>query len=114
MFKRKDLQSIDRAYFTVKFAGCYGVTLQSKNTRHCWYITSEEYDEVKTCTIFHTHHENTPMHKHGHGRTLVSCMKQIQSHDTYQLKKDARKKRIRHDRKHQNRAIEVDSLITNF
>lgn len=114
MFTQKDLQSIDHGYFIVKSAGCYGVTLQSKNTRHCWYITSEDYGRFQTCTIFHTHHENTPMHEHGHGRTLGSCVKQIQSHDEYQLKKDARKRRIARDRRMQRRAIETDSLITEF
>ena len=111
MFTRKEIQSIDRAYFTVKFAGCYGITLQSKNTRHCWHITSEDYGRFQTCTIYHTHHEGTPMHRHGHGKNLYSCMAQIKSHDEYQLKKDARKKRIARDRRYMAR-IESEELIT--
>lgn len=88
MFTQKDLKSIDRAYFAVKSAGCYGALLQSKNTLHCWYVTSEDYGRFKTCTIYHTHHADTPMHRHGSGRNLSSCMNKIRSHDFYQLEKD--------------------------
>ncbi len=38
MFTQKDLRNIDRSYFRVISAGCFGVTLQSKNTSHCWHI----------------------------------------------------------------------------
>ena len=102
MFTQKDLQSIDRNYFIVKFEGCYGVTLQSKNTKHCWFITSEDYGHFQTCTIFHTHHEGTPMHEHGHGKTLYSCMKKIKDHDVYQIIKDSKKRRARNYRNHRN------------
>lgn len=111
MFTRNDIQKIDRAYFTVKFAGCYGVTIQSKNTKHCWYITSEDYGSTSTCTIYHTHHEGTPMHRHGHGRNITSCMSQIKSHDEYQLKKGARKRCIARNHRYMART-ENEALIT--
>ena len=111
MFTQKDLNRIGRRYSIVKGAGCCGVTLQSKNTRHCWHITSEEYGSTSTCTIYHTHHEGTPMHRHGHGRNITSCMSQIKSHDEYQLKKDARKRYIARDHRYMART-ENEALIT--
>ena len=102
MFTREDIQKIDRSYFTVKFAGCHGVTLQSKNTKHCWYITSEDYGRFQTCTIFHTHHEGTPMHEHGHGKNLSTCMKKIKDHDVYQIIKDSKKRRAHQSHNQRN------------
>lgn len=99
MFSRKDIESIDRTYFTVKSAGCYGITLQSKNTKHCWYITSEDYGNFQTCTIFHTHHEGTPMHQHGHGRNLKVCIGKIKDHDVYQIIKNSKKRLLARDRR---------------
>lgn len=108
MFTQKDLKGIDRSYFIVKFAGCYGVTLQSKNTRHCWYIANEDLETYESCKIYHTHHEGTAMHEHGHGRTLQSCIRKIKSHDEYQLAKDARKHRYARDRRRDARIEEED------
>ncbi len=94
MFSNKEMNRIDRSYFTVRFAGCFCIVLQSKNTGHCWQITHEDYGNFQTCHIFHTHHEGTPMHRHDHGRNLETCMAKIKSHDQYQLQKDARKKHL--------------------
>ena len=110
MFTQKELRRIDKSYFRVISSGCYGVTLQSKNTSHCWHIASEDYGRFQTCRIFHTHHRNTPMHEHGHGRTLGSCMEQIKSHDAYQLAKDAAKRQK--SRGKNPITAEADSLIT--
>ena len=114
MFTQKDLNHIDRSYFRVISAGCYGVALQSKNTRHCWYIANEDLGYLESCRIWHTHHEGTAMHEHGHGRTLQSCIRQIISHDEYQLRKDAKKRRIAKDRRRLQRSLEADSLEATF
>lgn len=114
MFTQKDLKRIDRNYFRVISAGCYGVTLQSKNTMHCWYIANEDLGYFESCRIWHTHHEGTAMHEHGHGRTLQSCIPQIISHDAYQLRKDAKKRRIAKDRRRLQRSLEADSLEATF
>lgn len=113
MFTQKELSQIDHDYFMVKSAGCYGVTLLSKCTKHCWYITNEDYGSFHTCTIFHTHHEGTSMHEHGHGRNLHSCIRQIQSHDEYQLRKDASRRRRNRYRRRMAR-IEAEELITTI
>ena len=112
MFTQKDLNSIDRAYFRVINEGCSGVTLQSKNTRHTWYIQHEELGSIKHCIIWHSHHEpGTPMHEHGHGKTIRSCMAQIKSHDDYQLKKDAVKRRLAKERRRMARIEQEDIII---
>lgn len=99
MFTAKDLNSIDRNYFIVLSEGCYGVTLQSRNTKHCWYIQHEEIGSISHCIIWHTHHKGTPMHEHGHGRNITSCMRKIKDHDVYQIIKDSKKRRIARDRR---------------
>lgn len=115
MITQKELKSIDRNYFTVINAGCYGVTLQSKNTRHTWYIACEDLGYRQSFRIDHSHQgPYTPMHHHGRGRTFYSCISQIKSHDEYQLKKDAKKRQFARDRRRYARAIEADSLITQF
>lgn len=114
MFTQKELKHIDKSYFRVLTAGCYGVTLQSRNTRHCWYIASEEHGRYRSCRIYHTHHKGTAMHEHGHGRTLGSCMEQIKSHDVYQLKKDASKRQRIRSRMTHRTVTETDSLSTTF
>lgn len=114
MISSKELNSIDRDYFTVITAGCYGVMLQSKNTLHCWYIACEDLGYTQTFRIDHTHHAETPMHIHGHGKTLGSCIRQIKSHDKYQMKKDARKRRYARERRRMARINEADSLISTF
>lgn len=114
MFTKKDIECIDLNYFEVLSAGCYSVAIKSRNTGHCWFILHQEYPKFKTCTIYHTHREGTPYHKHGHGRTLESCIHQIQSHDDYQLRKDAMKRRIARDKRRHRRNLEADSLISKF
>ena len=115
MITQKEIKSIDRSYFTVINAGCYGVTLQSKCTGHSWYIACQDLGYQQSFLIMHSHYEpGTPMHTHGHGRTLRSCIRQIQSHDEYQLKKDAKRRQYNRNRRRDYRINEADSLITNF
>ena len=59
MITQQEINSIDRNYFTVITAGCYGVTLQSKNTKHCWYVACEDLGYMQTFRIDHT-----PMKEH--------------------------------------------------
>lgn len=42
MFKKEDIESIDRKYFTVIVANEYDITLVSNNTHHVWYIHNVE------------------------------------------------------------------------
>lgn len=110
MFSKENLKSIDQNYFTVTFAGCFCIALQSKNTHHCWQISHEDYGSFQTCSIYHTHRKGTPPHLHGHGRNLESCIAQIKSHDEYQLKKDAHKREL--SRKRRNTFFQNPDHIT--
>lgn len=115
MITRKEINSLDRKYFTVIYAGCYGVTLQSKNTGHSWYIACEDLGYRQSFRIDHSHGgPYTPMHRHGHGSSLYSCIRQIKSHDEYQMKKDAAKRRNSRYRRQEARTLEADSFITEF
>ena len=114
MITVKELNSIDRNYFTVITEGCFGVTLQSNNTHHCWYIACEDLGYTQSFRIDHTHHAGTPMHIHGHGKTLKSCIRQIISHDEYQLKKDAKNRRFAKECRMDSRTNKADSFISAF
>jgi len=96
MFTAKELSAIDRRHFSVIRAGCLAVTIQSRNTGHCWHILyGEPRPGVISCRIWHTHRKGTAFHEHGHGRNLAACIRQIKSHDAWQLKKDANRRRFK-------------------
>lgn len=96
MFALKEISSIDRSYFKVLKSSPYAITVRSRNTGHCWHIipykgASKQYN----CIIYHTHHQGNDYHLHGYAPTLEDCLKQIQNHNRYQMKKDAaRRERI--------------------
>lgn len=85
MFTQEELDQIDASYFKIIKAGNHTVTLQSKNTKHCWHILHQEYPHFKSCKIYHTHKENTAYHEHGSAPTLAQAINEIREHDTFQL-----------------------------
>jgi hypothetical protein len=85
MFTAKELNKIDRHYFNVIQAGCYCVTLQSKNTQHYWHITHLEYPAFTSCQIEHKHNYSDSYHQHGHSKTLAQALQSIKAHDAFQL-----------------------------
>ena len=97
MFTAKELRSIDSGYFSIIASGGFTVTLQSRNTGHCWHILLQEYAGFRSCRIYHTHHRGTPYHEHGRGTTLSGCLTQIKNHDTYWLSRKSRKRRYAHE-----------------
>lgn len=70
MITPKQLKAIDITYFTILASGSFTVTLQSRNTGHCWHILFQEYPHFKSCLIYHTHHKGSPYHRHGHSPSL--------------------------------------------
>lgn len=52
MFKKEDIESIDRKYFTVIVANEYDITLVSNNTHHVWYIHNVELPDRELCILF--------------------------------------------------------------
>ena len=85
MFTAKELQKIDRDYFTVVLADAYDVTLISNNTKHVWYIHSVELSDRDLCLIYHKHKISHPYHNHSRCGTLRKAIKDIKSHDEFQL-----------------------------
>ena len=85
MFTTEELQSIGRKYFTVIVADAYDVTLISNNTRHVWYIHSVELKDRNLCLVYHKHKIDHPYHSHYRCRTLRRAIRNIKSHDEYQL-----------------------------
>lgn len=85
MFTQNDINNIDQRYFRIVSASAFGVTLQSKNTHHYWYILHQDYQHFSSCLIYHSHHGRTNFHKHGHAPDLPKAMKDIKGHDIFQL-----------------------------
>lgn len=85
MFTRKEISTIDREYFRVIRETCYYVTLQSRNTKHCWHIESLEGNGWRSCRIHHTHHEGTPYHPQTSAPNLIRAQQKIKEHDWYHL-----------------------------
>lgn len=97
MFTQKEIQSIDHSYFNVIFAGCFSITLQSKNTKHYWCIQHEEYPNFSTCRISHKHNYSDPFHSHRNRPNLNKAIQDIKSHDDFQINVRDKQKRPRHN-----------------
>lgn len=91
MFTNKDLSYIDKNYFNIIMAGCFCVTLQSKNTKHYWHIIHYSYPSFQTCTIEHKHNYGDAFHAHGNRPTLKSAIESIMEHDYYHMNVRGRK-----------------------
>ena len=85
MFTMKELRQIDSTYFNIINAGCYSVTLQSKNTRHYWHILYQKYKTLASCSIQHKHQRSSAFHEQCSAPTLKDALDKIQEHDNYHL-----------------------------
>ena len=85
MFTTEELQAIDRKYFTVIVADAYDVTLISNNTKHVWYIHNVELKDRNVCLVYHKHKISRPYHSHSRCGTLRRAIRDIKSHDQFQL-----------------------------
>ena len=85
MFSTNEIDQIDDDYFIVINKNAFTVTLQSKNTEHCWHILLREYGRAKSCIIYHTHHAGTAYHLHGHACSLSAALETIHDHDEFHL-----------------------------
>ncbi len=104
MFTIQELNKhIDNKYFNVFDKSAFTVTLQSKNTEHCWHLLQRECRNHSIIIIYHTHHYGTEYHEQCHTRTLAQAIEFIKNHDSYQLKvRDVKKQRalLNHKRTH--------------
>ena len=85
MFTYEELNKIDRDYFNVLNAGCYSITLQSKNTQHYWHITSREYCNHTFCEVLHKHNKHDAYHRQLSRGNLAYAISHIKDHDRFQL-----------------------------
>lgn len=85
LFTTQELQAIDRQYFTVIVADPFDVTLISNNTKHVWYIRNVELKDRNICQVYHKHSINLPFHSHSRCGTLRRAIRDIKSHDEFQL-----------------------------
>lgn len=92
MFTTEELKNIDCTYFHIISAGCYCVTLQSKNTNHYWHIIHQQYPSFATCKIQHKHRQSIPFHEQGTAPTLGQAIDKIKAHDFYHLHVRTKKK----------------------
>ncbi len=83
MFTTEELKNIDCTYFHIISAGCYCVTLQSRNTNHYWHIIHQQYPSFTTCKIQHKHKQSSPFHEQGTAPTLGQAIDKIKAHDFY-------------------------------
>lgn len=94
MFQTKELERLDSNYFVILQKNAHSVTLQSKNTGHCWHILHLEYPTFKSCTIYHNHKMGADYHTHGHAPTLAHAISLIMDHDIFQMNGRKRVKNI--------------------
>ncbi len=85
MFTQKELNMVDKNYFYVIDISDNIIILQSKNTLHGWHIF--QIENTSTCIIYHRHENQTEYHKHGYSKSLEGAIKQIKSHDSFQIQK---------------------------
>lgn len=94
MFSAKELEAIDKNYFSIIMAHEYDVTLMSKNTKHIWYLHSIELPDREQVIVFHKHHASDPYHSHSKCGTLKKAIRDIRGHDEFQL--NGRKPVLKH------------------
>nr|WP_302136481.1 hypothetical protein [uncultured Schaedlerella sp.] len=85
MYTQQELDAIDKKYFAVIIADQYDVTLMSKNTRHVWQLHNVELPDGDMTVVFHKHRASDPYHTHSRSWSLGRAIRDIKSHDEFQL-----------------------------
>ena len=95
MYTQQELDAIDRKYFVVIIADQYDVTLMSKNTHHVWQLHNVELPDGEVTVVFHKHKASDQYHAHSRSRLLDRAIRNIKSHDQFQLngRRPVKKKR---------------------
>lgn len=86
MFDEKQLSQLDPVHFNIITLDDRDVTIQSRNTGHCWYLHCTEYPTEGAYIIFHKHRFSHPYHQHGRGNSLHQAIKSIKNHDRWHMK----------------------------
>ena len=85
MYTQQELNAIDTKYFYVILMNEYDVTLMSKNTCHVWQLHNVELPDGEITVVFHKHRASDQYHTHSRSRTLGRALRDIKSHDAFQL-----------------------------
>ena len=85
MYTQQELDSIDRKYFNIILMNEHDVTLMSKNTHHMWQLPSVELPDGQIVVTFHKHHVEDQYHTHSRSTSLRRAIRDIKSHDKFQL-----------------------------
>ena len=85
MFTAKERAFLTSTYFRLIRQTDDFFEIQSRCTKHCWIVQKLSYDRYPV-RIYHKHTKGTAYyHKHGHANTVSSAVRQIKSHDVWQL-----------------------------
>ncbi|MCR5023171.1 MAG: hypothetical protein K6A90_02400 [Lachnospiraceae bacterium] len=85
MYIQQELDAIDKKYFSIILMNEYDVTIMSKNTHHVWQLHNVELPDGEITVVFHKHHASDRYHTHRRSRTLSRAIRDIKSHDQFQL-----------------------------
>lgn len=85
MYTQQELDSIDRKYFAVILMDDYDITLMSRNTHHMWQLHSVDLPDGRLFVTFHKHHVSHKYHTHSRSRSLKKAIRDIKSHDAFQM-----------------------------
>ncbi len=94
MFKKEDLQCLDRKYFEILQESGYHITMESNLTGHIWDIAWRENPTGKSFVISHKHKASDPFHLQPrmHPKTVEEAQEMIKDHDRWVLEKKKNKK----------------------
>ena len=85
-FKKSELLLLTNSYFKVLRIEENFVSVQSKNTGHCWMVFKKTYEKDKPVVLHHKHKITDEWyHEHKRGWTVAEMIEEIKSHDEYVL-----------------------------
>ena len=86
MFTSNELSLLTSSYFKLIRQEDDFYEILSRCTGHCWIIQKPYSYGQYPVRIYHKHSKGIPYyHSHGHAFTVRSAIRQIQSHDQFQL-----------------------------
>lgn len=83
-FSKTELSLLKNDYFKVIRVEDRFVSVQSKNTGHCWMIFKKTYDPDRPVVLHHKHSITDEWyHEHKRGWSVEEMVKEIKKHDKY-------------------------------
>ena len=83
-FSKTELSFLKNDYFKVIRVEDRFVSVQSKNTGHCWMIFKKTYDPDRPIVLHHKHSITDEWyHEHKRGWSVEEMVKEIKRHDKY-------------------------------